>query len=77
MKYVRTTLRIQHDLKREAQQYAFAGNCTLQEVFNGALEAYLRSANQRKAKKILFRTHDLKTPLDNLRRSDFYASPDI
>jgi ABC-type proline/glycine betaine transport system ATPase subunit len=73
----RTTLRIQDDLKRAAQRRALEEDTTLQDVFNRALNQYLQTAAKSDAKKIVFITHDLGEPLDNLRRSDYYPEPDI
>ncbi|HEY1835885.1 MAG TPA: hypothetical protein VGG13_03630 [Candidatus Saccharimonadales bacterium] len=68
----RTTLRIDTNLKRAAEKQAAENDTTLQAVFNSALEQYLRSQANAKARKIVFYTHDLGKPLDNLRRTDYY-----
>lgn len=75
MKLTRTTLRLYTHLKQEAEQYALEQGSTLQEVFNTAMDAFLHTAAKKKTKRILFQSHDLKIPLDNLRRSDFYEVP--
>lgn len=72
---VRTTLRIKEHLKKSAQQKALQDDVTLQEVFNRALEHYLENEAKKEAKKIVFKTHDLGVPLDNLTRDDFYDDP--
>lgn len=72
MKSARTTLRINTDLKRAAEKQAFEEDTTLQAIFNNALEQYLHGQAKSKAPKILFKTHDLGEPLDNLTRSDYY-----
>lgn len=72
---IRTTLRLKEGLKRNAEKKALEDNVTLQEVFNKALEGYLESQAKIKAKKIVFKTHNLGKALDNLRRSDFYPKP--
>ena len=72
---VKTTLRLQDSLKRAAQQQAIEEDTTLQDIINQALEQYLRKAAKQSAKKIVFKTHDLGVPLDNLTRDDYY--PDI
>lgn len=69
---MRTTLRIEEDLKRIAEHKALEENTTLQEIFNKALESYLQTEAKKKAKKIVFKTHDLGVPLDNLTRDDIY-----
>ena len=71
----RTTLRLDEKLKKEAERYALDSNTTLQAIFNDALAKYLEQQAKTKAKKIIFKTHDLGQPLDNLTRNDFYSSP--
>ena len=46
---IRTTLRINENLKRQAEKKALQDDLTLQEIFNQALEDYL----QNEAKKYL------------------------
>lgn len=72
---IRTTLRIQDNLKRNAERKALQDDVTLQEVFNRALEEYLEKDARKQAKKIIFQTHNLGEPLDNLTRDDFYPDP--
>lgn len=72
---VRTTLRLKENIKRSAEKKAYEDNTTLQEIFNRALEEYLQKDAKKQAKKIIFKTHDLGVPLDNLRRKDFYDEP--
>lgn len=72
---VRTTLRIKENLKKSAEQRALQDDVTLQEIFNRALEHYLENEAKKEAKKIVFKTHDLGIPLDNLTRDDFYDDP--
>lgn len=75
MKLIRTTLRLEGHLKSEAEKIALAENLTLQAIFNRALKLYLEKDARRQAKKIVFKTHNLGVPLNNLRRKDFYAKP--
>lgn len=72
---IRTTLRIQDNLKKNAERKALQDDVTLQEVFNRALEEYLEKDACKQAKKIIFKTHNLGEPLDNLTRDDFYPDP--
>lgn len=72
MQLVRTTLRIKETLKRNAQKKALEEGTTLQVIFNRALESYLEQEGKKRAKKIIFKTHDLGIPLDNLTRDDIY-----
>lgn len=71
----RTTLRLKTDLKKTAEKLAIEENTSLQEVFNRALEHYLENMAKKAAKKIIFKTHDLGKPLDNLKRADYYSKP--
>lgn len=75
MQLIRTTLRLKEDLKQRAEKKALEENMTLQTIFNHALEQYLEKEAKRQAKKIIFKTHDLGVPLDNLRRKDYYPNP--
>jgi len=70
---VRTTLRLKENLKKTAELIAIQENTTLQEILNKALEKYLDREAQIEAKKIIFKTHNLGEPLDNLTRDDFYS----
>ena len=74
---IRTTLRIKEDLKKSAEQKALQDDVTLQEVFNRALEDYLEKDAKKQSKRIVFKTHDLGVPLDNLTRKDFYPEPKL
>ena len=75
MQLIRTTLRIKENLKKQAEKKAFEENVSLQAIFNAALELYLEKEAKSRAKKIVFKTHDLGVALDNLRRDDFYPDP--
>jgi len=72
---LRTTLRVKENLKKAAEYRALEENTTLQEIFNRALENYLQEDAKKQAKKIVFKTHNLGVPLDNLAREDFYPRP--
>lgn len=74
---IRTTLRLKEALKKTAEKKALQDDVTLQEIFNRALEEYLEKDARREAKKIIFKTHHLGEPLDNLTRDDFYPNPKI
>jgi len=67
--------RLKSDLKRAAIRHAVDNDTTLQQVFNLALERYLSERAEKNSKKLVFLTHDLKAPLDNLTRDDYYDSP--
>ncbi|MDP3758438.1 MAG: hypothetical protein Q8Q86_01855 [Candidatus Daviesbacteria bacterium] len=74
---IRTTLRIPKNLKKQAELKALQDDVTLQEVFNQALASFLEKEAKTKAKKLVFKTHNLGAPLDNLTRDDFYDTPKI
>lgn len=73
---VRTTLRLEENLKKEAEKVALEKDTSLQNIFNRALGEYLEKSAAKKAKQIVFKTHDLGKPLDNLTRDDFYPDPE-
>ncbi|OGE18612.1 hypothetical protein A3J19_03030 [Candidatus Daviesbacteria bacterium RIFCSPLOWO2_02_FULL_41_8] len=72
---IRTTIRINENLKKIAELKALREDLTLQDIFNSALKHYLESEAKTEAKKIVFKTHNLGTPLDNLKRADYYPNP--
>ncbi len=72
---VRTTLRIEENLKKTAEHKALQDDMTLQDIFNRALSHYLEVQSKIEAKKIVFKTHNLGKPLNNLRRADYYPKP--
>ena len=73
MQMVRTTLRLKAHLKKSAERKALEEESTFQSIMNQALEEYLAKSAAKEAKKIVFKTHDLGTPLDNLKRRDYYG----
>lgn len=75
MQLVRTTIRLRPDLKRAAERKALEEDTTLQTLVHRALEDYLMIAAKRKAARLVFHTHDLGVPLDNLTRDDYYPDP--
>lgn len=75
MKLVRTSLRVKSELKKAAEKYAFSEETTLQNIFNNALEEYLKTKTRQKAKELIFRSHSFGVPLDNLTRDDYYDTP--
>lgn len=72
---IRTTLRIHDYLKKSAERKALEEDTTLQDIFHKALESYLQNQAKKKAKKIVFITHNLGKALDNLTRKDYYPEP--
>lgn len=74
MQLIRTTLRIKEHLKDAIEKQALEDKKTVQDLFNSALEFYLQERAQRKAKKIIFKTHDLGIALNGLKRKDYYKS---
>lgn len=74
MKLIRTTLRLQSTLKKAAEKQALAEETTFQDILARALAAYLKTSAKTRARKIVFKTHDLGVPLDGLRRDEYYPS---
>lgn len=72
MQLVRTTVRLNEQLKKIAERKALDENKSLQEILNRALEIYLEEEGKKEAKRIVFKTHNLGKPLDNLTRADYY-----
>ena len=61
---IRTTLRLQENLKKTAERKALNEDITLQEIFNRALREYLEKDAKKEAKRIVFKSHHLgKIPL--------------
>lgn len=75
MQLIRTTLRLKENIKHAVERRAFEQQTTMQELFNRALEEYLEKDARKKAKKIVFHSHHLDKPLDDLTRDDFYPDP--
>ena len=73
---VRTTLRIEENLKKTAERKALQDDTTLQEIFNRALAQYINREAKKEAKELVFKTHHLGEALDNLTRDDFYPDPE-
>lgn len=77
MKLVRTTLRIEADLKKQAELTALKENTTFQDIVNTALRDNLEKRSKTRARKLIIPTLDLGVPLDNLTRDEFYPQPKI
>jgi len=75
MQLIRTTLRLNEYLKKDVEKKAIDEGKSLQELFNKALEVFLKVEAQKQARKIIFKTHNLGVALDHLSRADFYESP--
>ena len=72
MQLIRTTVRLNEQLKKSAERKALDENKSLQEILNLALEKYLEEEGRKEAKKLVFKTHNVGKPLDNLTRADYY-----
>lgn len=75
MQLVRTTIRLNSQLKKFAEMKAIEEHSSLQEIVNNALEKFLQTEGKKEAKKIVFKTHHLGNALDNLTRDDYYQNP--
>lgn len=77
MQLIRTTLRLRPDLKKATERKALEEDTTFGYIVHRALEEYLARAATRKARRLVFHTHDLGVPLDNLTRDDYYPNPTV
>ena len=77
MQLVRTTLRLDSNLKKSAEMLALKNDQSFQEVLNQALAQYLIKVAKNDAKKIVFHTHDFGAPIENLTRDDIYDEPGL
>lgn len=75
MRLIRTTVRLQEHVKKAAEKRALEEDTTLQDLLQRALLEYLDQRARGKAKRLIFHTHDLGVPLDNLTRKDYYPEP--
>lgn len=73
MNLQRTTVRLEPTLKKAAERKALELDITFQDLFSEALRQYLQKKAFTKAKKLVFHTQSLGTPLDNVSREDLYA----
>jgi len=72
MDLTRTTIRLNPALKKEIHSRALEENTTFQEFVERSLRETLKKKAVKRAKKLVFYSHDLGVPLDNLTRDDFY-----
>ncbi len=77
MQLVRTTLRLDRDLKKTAEMLALKNDQSFQDVVETALREHLNTAAKNEARILFLPSHDLGTPLDNLTRDDFYDEPNF
>ena len=73
MQLQQTTIRLQEPLKKSAQAKALELNISFQTLITRALQEFLQVKSDQKSQKIVFHTHDLGVPLDDLTREDIYA----
>ena len=77
MQLVRTTLRLDSDLKKSAEMLALKNNQSFQDIVATALKDYLKNSAKNEAKILFLPSHDLGAPLDNLTRDDYYDEPNF
>ena len=77
MQLVRTTLRLNKELKKRAEEIALEENTTLQSIFNQALLEHLAKRKNNKNKPIKIKSFNLGAGLDSLTRDDIYGKPDF
>jgi len=76
MALVRTTLRIEQNLKKEAEKMALEQGLTLQYIFNEALRNAVTNEKKLTTKpKIKFFDKNMGNMPDILTRDDFYDDP--
>ncbi len=75
MQLIRTTIRLDEQLKKLAELKALEEDTSLQKIVNYALGRYLKEEAKKEVKNIVFKTHHLGTALDNLTRNDYYQDP--
>jgi regulator of replication initiation timing len=75
MNLVRTTLRLDKDLKKQAELLAVRENTTLQAVMNEALRERLNKTAKKRAKLLVLPKIDLGVPVDNITRDEMYGTP--
>jgi len=72
MKKVRTTLKIEENLKTQAELKAVKERITLQDIFNNALRSYLREQTKKDVKKLVFHDKAIDKNMGNLSRNEIY-----
>lgn len=72
MKTIRTTFRIEEQLKKEADKKAFDLNITLQKLFNDALRMLLKDLSKKKASRVVLFSKPVDKRIDNLTRDEIY-----
>ena len=77
MQLVINTLRLDSNLKKNAEMLALKNDQSFQEVVTTALREHLNTSAKNEAKILFLPSHDLGTPLDNLTRDDFYDEPNF
>ncbi|MDA1338260.1 MAG: hypothetical protein O2871_02760 [bacterium] len=78
MALIRTTLRIEQNLKKEAERMALEQGLTLQYIFNEALRNAVTQQNEKKLKtkqKIKFISKNMGSMPDTLTRDFYYDDP--
>jgi len=73
MHLIRTTVRLNPPLKKAAEMKALELNITFQALLERAVEKYLQYESSQKAKKLVFKSRSMGSPLDDLTREDIYA----
>lgn len=72
---LRTTLRLEEPLKKQAEMAAIQENTTFQAIVNQALRERLTKTAKQRAKLLVIPKLDLGVPLDNITRDDIYGEP--
>ena len=72
---MRTTMRIEPNLKDQIQRLAQKQNMSMQALCNLALRQYLDDTNKKSAKKLVLHAKDLGAHLGTITRDDIYDEP--
>ncbi|CAN5210666.1 hypothetical protein BH09PAT2_BH09PAT2_10180 [soil metagenome] len=77
MQLVRTTVRLEKQLKKAVQKIVLEEDTTFQRILNHALKDYIEKKARKGIRKLKFPSINLGVPLDNLSRDDIYGEPEI
>lgn len=77
MQLIRTTLRLDKNLKKEIEILALKEGLNFQKIVSIALNNHLKNSAKNEAKSFFIPSHDLGVPLDNLTRDDYYDDPNF
>ena len=77
MQLVRTTIRLDPELKKKAQKLALEQDKSFQELIVEALDKYFEEEATKKAEEFFVPDFDLGKNINKLSRDDIYGEPDL